>query len=855
MTDLIQAAFFVDPHRVNRVRKPVSGTKAAPGTRRASSPRVKIRDCATCGLQAGCRSPQMKMAGKGEMGIVVVGDWPSREDDLQGRPFAGRSAGLLKENFEQLGIDLYRDCWLTNAVQCKPPDSWETKQAKLWQECCASRLEHQLLSCKPTLILALGMEAVRNVLHPPSGLGLSMELARGMSFPSLKYNSWVGCAWHPSWVMKNLELRRSIFSKDILKALGDLGQPLNPQLTEEGNVKVTTLAEAAALFQTLKGKRVKMDYETNAIKPYRKDPKIWCVSFAVDKDVGYWLPLEYGTYWSAAEKIAVYEMLKGLLCDRDTVKVIQNIAMEQVWSQVVLNTTIENVDNDTMITSHVIDERKGKTTQSANGFQSEGRGISSLEFQVYQLTGHTYKDMVDVENIGAEPESRVVPYSCWDSRYTAWIDSRQKAVWESEPATRMAKELFCTRVQSLINAERRGLKLDMALLQTQKTDTQDKLKKTKEMIYASPWAVKYAEKKGRPIDIDKTISDTDLRELLYDVHRLPKPDWTTTAKQLPTDKLALDYIAENCKDPSFKPFRDLLGVFSANSTLYNTFLLGFEKAVHEDGLMHPSFLIHTVETFRSSSQNPNFQNLPKRSEEHQEFRKLVIPYYGDCFIEADAQASEVRVIAMVTQDPVLIKQVLDGYDLHAYWASRVYDVPVDKVTKQQRFMGKNKFVFPEFYGSYYKTIANDFKLPEAHLKRIEEEFWKMYKGVKAWQDKQLEFYTRHGYIEMPLGFRRHGPLSRNQIYNTLIQGTSFQMLLEAFYQADNDMMDKGMKSCLVCEVHDSIVADTKTEEIDDVIVILHDRMTEVQYKWQQPVPRGVDFAIGPNWGEMRGFTL
>jgi len=852
MHDAQQAAFLVNPHHHKRVQ----GQK--PKTTVGAKQRVVIpkeRNCEVCKLHEQCHTPKMEPFGEGKLGITIVGESPGRDEDRLGRPFIGRSGQLLKSSLELAGIVLDRDCFITNAFQCRPPDNKEPKLMKVWAECCAPRLEKQLLGFKPSLIITMGMDALRAVLHPPAGLGLSATLARGLAFPSLKYGCWVGCCWHPSFVMRDEEEKRFIFDKDILLAISHLGQPLNPPLTEEGNVVVTKLELAREMFRNFKGQRVRVDYETNAIDPFIKEPKIWCASFAVDKEHGYWLPLEYGSYWTAAEKDKIYQLLKDLLSDKGTVKVIQNLRMEQLWSQIVLGTTIENVDNDTMITSHVIDERRGFQSVSSAGFVSEGRGISSLEFQVYQLTGHEYKDMVDVENIGAAPVEKLVPYSCWDSRYTAWIDDVQQAVWSAEPATKMAKEFFCTRVQALINASRRGMALDLPLLESQVTDTQAKLEKARDAILTSEWAQKFEQVSGKPMTIAKTVSDTDLRTLLYTVHGLPHPPWKTDKNKLPTDKEALDWIVDKAQDESFTEFRKQLGLYSANATLLNTFLLGFKNALHPDGLMHPSFSLHTVETFRSSSHDPNFQNLPKRSEEHQEFRKLIIPHLGQKFIEADAAASEVRVIAMITQDPVLVKQVQEGFDPHSYWASRMYDVAVDKVTKEMRFMGKNKLVFPLYYGSYYKTIAADFKLPEQHVQRVEQEFWSMYKNVKKWQEESIAFYYRNGYIEMPLGFRRHGPLSKNQVLNSSIQGASFHLLLEAFYRADCDMLAKGMRSGLCAEVHDSILCDTAEEETEDAVVILYQRMTEKQFDWQHSVPRGVDLAIGPNWGEMKPFVL
>jgi DNA polymerase I-like protein with 3'-5' exonuclease and polymerase domains len=169
------------------------------------------------------------------------------------------------------------------------------------------------------------------------------------------------------------------------------------------------------------------------------------------------------------------------------------------------------------------------------------------------------------------------------------------------------------------------------------------------------------------------------------------------------------------------------------------------------------------------------------------------------FLEVDYSGMETRVIAMVSGDLELIRQVIAGqkwnedhlegginpYDLHRRWGGKVLQKNIEEVTKDERYRGKNGFVFPSIYGSTDLNVARSFpEVKTTHVVKVQKEFWEEYQGVREWQKKTIHDYCKDGFVEAPNGWRRVGPLSINQLYNNIIQGTAFHILLASLIDID-----------------------------------------------------------------------
>jgi DNA polymerase-1 len=786
----------------------------------------------------------MEPTGNGQMQILLCGEAPGDVEDHKGVQFVGPTGSHLDDSIRELGIEMHRDCFLTNAIQCKLLAGSGKKKAKMdfWADCCRARLETQILRMKPRLIIAFGAPAMRAILRPKFGDPGSTQY-HGLVFPSLKFNCWVGCCWHPSYVTREIEKGNESIQELFLQALATfldfLGKPIPAPLPENHIVlKDFDLAREFLQGMCQCTLPTAFDYETTRLHPSGgPESRIYCASFSTNPEEGFWLPLQMPAFWTPEQQVELLVLL-GEWLRSPCPKVIQNRSMEERWSASELATEIENVINDTMVTHHVIYNR-ARTT--------------NLGFQSFMLRGVDYKGEVNVEQndwCDHEPIDKVIKYSCYDSQYTLLAHQEQQKILDREPVLKQAAGFFLKCLKPLIRMEVRGFAVDKKRLADQRKEAETKQAECANFIAKHEFVEQFKKKFDR--DSWGPGSDKDFIDLFYRTLGLKPPPWTTEGGGYPSDKDAVAFILKSVQDAKLKEFFEKMLSWRRYDTLLSTFIGGFERALQPDGLIHPSFLLNTVASYRSSSSNPNLQNLPKRAEEHSEFRKIVIPHVGSLITEADASGSEVVTIAMMSGDAVLIQQIKEKFDPHRYWATKLWewDDP-SKVTKNQRFLSKNKFVFPEFYGSYYKTCAADLELPERHVMRVEREFWQMYKGVKRWQELLVKAYDRTGYVELPLGFRRYAPLSKNQILNTPVQGTSFHMLLEAIRESDEEMVRRQMRSLIELEVHDSMVTDVVLEELDDVRKIQLTAMTRHQWDWQRDVPRSAEWLEGPNWGEQK----
>ncbi len=333
--------------------------------------------------------------------------------------------------------------------------------------------------------------------------------------------------------------------------------------------------------------------------------------------------------------------------------------------------------------------------------------------------------------------------------------------------------------------------------------------------------------------------------------------------------------------------------------LRGTYLKGLLREV-EDGFAHAVFNLHLVTTYRSSASDPNSQNIPVRDKQTSKLiRSCFIPRDGHVLVEIDYKGVEVGVVACYNKDPVLIKYIEDPTkDLHRDMAAKCYMLPKSQVTKDARFYAKNQFVFPEFYGDYYIDCArnlwdairsgklktedglglkehlesegidrlgkcNPKQRPEKgtfeyHVHQTEKDFWKLFAVYAKWKDRWWRDYQRTGGFTTLTGFRIEGLYRRNQVINCPVQGTAFHCLLWSLIRLVRIMKKKKMRSKIVAEVHDSMVADVHKDELDDFIEMAKRTMTEdIRKAWAWLiVPLAVDVEVSEtNWFEMSEVKL
>jgi DNA polymerase I-like protein with 3'-5' exonuclease and polymerase domains len=289
----------------------------------------------------------------------------------------------------------------------------------------------------------------------------------------------------------------------------------------------------------------------------------------------------------------------------------------------------------------------------------------------------------------------------------------------------------------------------------------------------------------------------------------------------------------------------------------------WDITVEQDHSYCAQGLIH-----HNSSDSPNLQNFPKRDDEAKEVRKAIAAALGvkakgahkggDTILSFDYGQIEARVIAMFTKDKLFCKALWERYDVHMEWAQRIAKSYPDRVggskmltdkkaMKDFRTDIKNQWTFPLFFGAKLESAAGYLHIPVDKVRPHYNEFWRQFAGVKAWQEEQLKFYQKYGYVECLTGRRRYGPLTVNRVFNTPVQGTAAEIVMDAMCRL-SESGDPELQPEI--NVHDDLtflrVKKKRAEEVAEKILNV---LLAVPFPWVN-VPVTVELSHGPNWMEL-----
>jgi DNA polymerase-1 len=433
----------------------------------------------------------------------------------------------------------------------------------------------------------------------------------------------------------------------------------------------------------------------------------------------------------------------------------------------------------------------------------------------------------------------------------------------------------------LSKIERNGIAIDEAYLQSAIHDASKKIAAKEAQMQSSKFGKDWRRRFG---DKTKFGSSQQLAVMLRSRgHHLDN----TEAGNAKTDAATLSNIDE--------PFiKDLLECERLKK-VRDTFLTGIQREV-VNGFAHVMYSLSTAITYRSASSQFNFQNLPIRDEEQSELvRKCFIPRKKKRrLIEVDYGGIEVKIAACYHKDPTMLKYCKDPRNnMHTDSAAQLFGIPIDEVDKDTRYGAKNMFVFPQFYGDYYINCARSLwewmekkqlatksgvslkkilrkqgikelgacdsqedPVPgtfEHHVKLTERHFWnKRFPVYRDWKKSWFSAYQRNGYFETKTGFVIHGDFGRNDVINYPVQGSAFHCLLLALILLQTQIEKRGMKTLLVGQIHDSIIADVPEDETDDYIELVLDIMTRrVPQIWKWiivPLEAEVEICpLGMSW--------
>ena len=395
-------------------------------------------------------------------------------------------------------------------------------------------------------------------------------------------------------------------------------------------------------------------------------------------------------------------------------------------------------------------------------------------------------------------------------------------------------------VRVLSRMESNGVKIDIEGLKQISDEQAKEIKEIENKIY---------EIAGTTFNIG---SPKQLGEILFDRLGIKAPAKKTKTGQYPTGEEILQKIIDE------SPIVQLILDYRSLTKLKSTYVDALPSLVNkDDGLIHTSFNQAVTATGRLSSNNPNLQNIPVRTDKGREIRKAFVPRDDNhILLAADYSQIELRIIAHLSGDQAMQNAFREGLDVHADTASRVYNVAIEDVTPEMRRNAK-AVNFGIIYGMSAFGLAERLKISRSEASQIIKNYFKEYVGIQNYIDSQVNFAKDNGFVETMLGRRRYlrdinsgnsvvrNFAERNAI-NAPIQGSSADMIKIAMIEIDKEMTARDMKSKMILQVHDELVFDVCKEELEMIQEIVRDKMLNAL---PLSIPIEVNLNTGENWLE------
>lgn len=805
-----------------------------------------IPDCGRCGLYKEVHSPRMKMSGEGRKELFILAEAPGAEEDYQGTQLVGKIGAVFQNKLNSFGIDLDKDCWKLNAINCRPTHAGNNREPKPIEiNCCRPMVEHAIQKTKPKVILLLGNSAVHSLIGHrwKKDLG-TISKWRGWAIPDQELKAWIVPTFHPSYIERQKSISPvagRIFDQDVRLAIDLLSTPFPDYGDETSKITILPDYEVVHWFLThrdspLMGKHEVMcfDYETTGLKPYASGHAIVTCSFAFDEDHAY--------AFNVTEEVKPY--LKRVLCDHEIRKIAHNIKYEEEWTRALLGAPVKNWHWDTMTTAHVLDNRTGITSLK---FQTYVHfGVIDYASDILPYIETNKKNPNDFNQITEAPRDKLLIYNGMDSMFGFRLFRKQR----EEILTRgleKPNDFFLEGSIAFADMQVNGVCVDTQYFKAQQKRLKDRSDYLNERINELPEVKEWAEKQGKNgINIKSPLQ---LRSILFD-HCGLSPIAQTEKGNDKTDRDTLIKLSGESRLAT-----DIIEIRRL-SKMVDTYLPGILRS-NVEGILHPELNLHIPRTYRGSCDSPNLQNIPYREERVKKIiRKGFLSRQGHLWLEPDFSGIEVCIAACVTKDPQLIKDITDPErDMHRDMSMECFILEEDEWTDMTRFCAKNGFVFPQFYGSYFVEIANNMwemiemlnlktkqEVPlydhlkkhgirteaafEKHIEGIEKYFWEeRYPVYGKWRVNRLKQYDLNGKLTMLTGFECSGVMRRNEIWNYPIQGPAFHCLLWSVIEMRKELERNNMRTKSILQIHDSMILDTDPEELNWIANIAKEIMT------------------------------
>jgi DNA polymerase-1 len=463
--------------------------------------------------------------------------------------------------------------------------------------------------------------------------------------------------------------------------------------------------------------------------------------------------------------------------------------------------------------------------------------LNYTPISITELIGKKGKNQLSMRDVALEKQTE---YAVEDADITLQLKKHFENELGEANTQKLFDEIEIPLLRVLATMELEGINLDTDFLNSLSEDLNNDIKILETQIY---------EAADQQFNI---ASPKQLGEILFDKLKLVDKPKKTKTGQYSTAEDVLKYLAKDHE--IIRDILDYRGLAKLKSTYVDALPLQVEETT---GRVHTDYMQTVAATGRLSSNNPNLQNIPIRTERGRQVRKAFIPRSEDyTLLAADYSQIELRIIAALSEEDNMINAFKNGEDIHASTASKVFNVPLNEVTREQR--GNAKTVnFGIIYGVSAFGLSNQTDLSRTEAKELIETYYETYPKLRKYISKQIDFARDYGYVQTVLGRRRYlkdinspnavvrGGAERNAV-NAPIQGSAADIIKIAMINIHNKLEEGNYKTKMLLQVHDELVFDAFKPELKKVKSLIK---TEMENAYKLSVPLDVDLDIGNDWLE------
>ena len=607
-------------------------------------------------------------------------------------------------------------------------------------------------------------------------------------------------------------------------------------LTAEKNINNTphnyTLIDTEEKIKQLIGELMgveEISFDTETTGTYAHDVQLVGLSFSYKISEGYYIPCP-----KTEEEInAMLEHFKPLFADASKKWIGQNVKYDLIvlkWYGV----HVTGQFFDTMLAHYLIEPegRRSMDYLSAQYLQYEPVPIEDL-------IGKKGKNQLSMKDVELE---KIKEYAAEDADITLQLKETFAPLIKEKKVEKIFHEVEIPLLNVLLDMEFEGVRIDKDFLSDYSKQLEKEAATFEENVYATA-GVRF-----------NLASPKQLGEVLFDKLKIdPKAKKTKTGQYATGEDVLQKLAAEH------KIVDDILG-FRELTKLKSTYIDALPLMINrKTGRVHTSYSQAVAVTGRLSSNNPNLQNIPVRTERGREIRKAFVPRdKNHVLISADYSQIELRIVAAISGDPNMCEAFKQGKDIHTATAAKVYNIEEADVTKEMRYKAKS-VNFGIIYGQGAFGLAENLKISRGEAKEIIDNYKKQFPNIQQYMDDQIKFAQTNGYVETLWGRKRwlkdinsgnftvRGYAERNAI-NMPIQGTAADMIKAAMIKIHRQFKEQKIQSKMILQVHDELVFDALRDEVELIKPIIIECMQSALLL-PNGVPANAELGVGENWLE------